>query len=234
MIAYALLTAGLYVVLLYPFQGLTFFGGYADFGRVGVGIPIAFSFLFGPAAAWGTAIGNVIRDILESHLDPSSFFGFIGNFLLGYVPYKLWRAISAEEPDLRSIKKFTLFAGIAVLACILCGIVIGWGLYWLGYTPFMPTVLIIAVTNALWAVIVGSIVLALSYGFVSKRKILYPDIIQLEEKKLSWNKTKSLAILALIVSVVLCIATAIFFSVSPFLLLPFVALSLVATGIACK
>lgn len=166
--------------------------------------------------------------------DPSSFFGFIGNFLLGYVPYKLWRAISAEELDLRSIKKFALFVGIAVLACILCGIVIGWGLYWLGYTPFMPTVLIIAVTNALWAVIVGSIVLALFYGFVSKRKILYTDIIQQEEKKLSWNKTKSLAILALIVSVVLCIATAIFFSVSPFLLLPFVALSLVATGIACK
>ena len=47
MIAYALLTAGLYFTLLYPFQGLTFFGGYADFGRVVVGIPIAFSFLFG-------------------------------------------------------------------------------------------------------------------------------------------------------------------------------------------
>ena len=59
MVKYVLLTAGLYFAALYPFQALTFFEGYADFGRVGVGIPIAFSFFFGPAAAWGAAIGNI-------------------------------------------------------------------------------------------------------------------------------------------------------------------------------
>ena len=55
MIAFTMLTAVLYAALIFPFQQFTIFGGHADFGRVGIGIPVAFSFLFGPAAAWGAA-----------------------------------------------------------------------------------------------------------------------------------------------------------------------------------
>ncbi|MCW4010704.1 MAG: hypothetical protein NWF05_08800 [Candidatus Bathyarchaeota archaeon] len=76
MIALTALTALLYVGSIFPFHGLTAFGGYADFGRVGVGIPVAFSFLFGPAAGWGDAVGNVLRDIVEAHLDASKFLWF--------------------------------------------------------------------------------------------------------------------------------------------------------------
>ncbi len=191
MIAITLLTAGLYATSLYPLKGYTFLGGYADFGRVGVGIPIAFSFLFGPAAVWGTAIGNIIYDTVNANANPASVFGFIGNFLLGCVPYNLWRTITAENPDLRSLKKVALFTATAVSACAFCGLVIGLGFYWLGYAPFMPTALIIAATNALWAVIVGGAVLALSYGFISKRKLLYTDVMKLEEKKHAGTKLKT-------------------------------------------
>ena len=173
MIKYALLTAALYFALLYPFQALTFFEGYADFGRVGVGIPIAFSFFFGPAAAWGAAIGNIICDIAIAHVDLSSFFGLVGNFLLGYIPYKLWSRITNKKPDLRSIKKFTLFMGIAVIASVLCGVVIALGLYWLGYAPFLPTLLIISVTNSIWAVTIGGTILILAYDFFAKRNLIY-------------------------------------------------------------
>ncbi len=41
-IGFALLTAVAYAASLYPLQRLTFFDGYADFGRIGVGIPVAF------------------------------------------------------------------------------------------------------------------------------------------------------------------------------------------------
>ncbi len=177
MIAFVLLTAVLYEALIFPTQGLTIFGGHADFGRVGVGIPVAFSFLFGPAAAWGAAIGNIFRDIITGGIDGASIPGFIGNFLIGYLPYKLWSLITTEKPDLRSIKKFGLFVGLAVLPCILCGVIIGAGLDWLGLAPFIPTAPLIALSNALWAVILGSIVLALAYPFVSKRRLLYADIL---------------------------------------------------------
>jgi energy-coupling factor transport system substrate-specific component len=175
MITYVLLTAVLYFVLLYPFQALTFFEGYADFGRIGVGIPIAFSFFFGPAAAWGSAIGNIICDIAIAHVDLSSCFGLIGNFLLGYIPYKLWTRITDKKPDLKSFKKFTLFTGIAVIASTLCAIVIALGLYWLGYAPFLPTLLIISVTNSIWAVSIGGTILILAYDFFAKRNLIYAE-----------------------------------------------------------
>ena len=173
MVKYFLLTAILYFGLLYPFQALTFFEGYADFGRVGVGIPIAFSFFFGPAAAWGAAIGNIICDIAIAHVDLSSFFGLVGNFLLGYIPYKLWSRITNKKPDLRSIKKFTLFMGVAVIASVLCGVVIALGLYWLGYAPFLPSLLIISVTNSIWAATIGGTILILAYDFFAKRNLIY-------------------------------------------------------------
>jgi len=178
MILFVLLTAVLYEVIIFPTQGFTLFGGYADFGRLGVGIPVAFSFLFGPAAAWGAAIGNIIRDIVTNNLDASSFFGFFGNFLLGYIPYKLWNLITTEKPDLRSVKKVAIFVTVTVVACSVCGVLIASGLYWLGFTPFMPTAAIIALTNAIWGVLFGSIVLALSYQYVRKHKLLYTDLLE--------------------------------------------------------
>jgi hypothetical protein len=173
MVKYVLLTAGLYFAALYPFQALTFFEGYADFGRVGVGIPIAFSFFFGPAVAWGAAIGNIICDIAICHVDLSSFFGLLGNFLLGYIPYKLWSGITDQKPDLRNFRKFVLFMGVAVIASIICGLVIALGLFSLGYTPFLPTLLVISVTNSIWAIIIGGLILFLAYNFFSKHNLIY-------------------------------------------------------------
>lgn len=232
MIALMLLTALLYPASLYPLQGFTFFRGYADFGRMGVGIPVAFSFLFGPAAAWGAAFGNLLRDIVEFHLDAASFFGFFGNLLLGYVPYKLWKAITAEKPDMRSIKRFAVFVGVAVSACIICGLIIGWGLYWLGFTPFMPTAAIIAVTNMLWAIVIGGVILALSYNYVSKRKLLYTDILNIQQTKPAWSLSRTLAIIIFAVATVACFAVG--FNASPFVLLPFVALAVIAIGLALR
>ncbi len=182
MIVFVFLTAILYVILIFPTMSLTIFGGHADFGRVGIGIPVAFSLLFGPAAAWGAAIANIIRDIISGGIDWASIPGFIGNFLIGYLPYKLWSLITTEKPDLRSAKKVGLFVGVAVLPCILCGFIIGTGLDMLGIAPFIPTGPLIALSNSLWAVLVGSIVLAVTYPYVSKHKMLYTDFLGQKQK----------------------------------------------------
>ncbi|MGD6808310.1 MAG: QueT transporter family protein [Candidatus Bathyarchaeia archaeon] len=182
MIAFVILTAVVYEALVFPTQGFTIFGGHADFGRVGVGIPVAFSFLFGPAAAWGAAIGNIIRDIITGGLDLASISGFIGNFLIGYLPYKLWSKITSEKPDMRSLKKVGLFIGLAAFSCVLCGLLIGAELDWLGYAPFIPTAPLIGLSNSLWAVTLGPIVLALAYPYVSKKKLLYTDLLNEPQK----------------------------------------------------
>jgi energy-coupling factor transport system substrate-specific component len=177
MIAFMLLTVILYVALNVPTMKFTIFGGHADFGRIGIGFPVAFSFLFGPAAAWGAAIANVIRDLISGGLDWASIPGFIGNFLIGYLPYKVWSLITTEKPDLRSAKKVGLFVGVTVLPCILCGVIIGAGLDVLGLAPFIPTGPLIALSDAVWALLLGSIVLVAAYPYVSKQKLLYTDIL---------------------------------------------------------
>lgn len=234
MIAFTLLTAGLYATLIFPFHQYTLFGGHADFGRLGIGIPVAFSFMFGPATAWGAAIGNVIRDAATSKLNVASIFGFVGNFFIGYVPYKLWSVITTEKPDLKSLKKLGLFAGATVFACCICGVIVGWGLYWLGWAPFMPTALLVVLTDALWAIVVGSVLLALTYGYISKRKLLYTDVLNISQTRDSWSKTRSVAIFAFAVSAVLCFILGLDVNVSPLVLLPIVAVSLVAISVACR
>jgi energy-coupling factor transport system substrate-specific component len=232
MVALVLLTAVLYVGSLFPFRGFTMFGGYADFGRFGVGIPVAFSFLFGPAAAWGAAIGNILHDVAQNQVDPSSFFGFVGNFVLGYVPYKVWITCTKQKPDLRSLKKVALYVGIVLLACVLCGLVIGWGLYWLGYTPFMPTTAIIALTNALWAVTVGAVVLAVSYHCVAKHNLLYTDLLDKQKAKQNRTTNQKIALAVLVTGIVSCFLVGQFLSVDSLVLLPLVLVTLGATFLA--
>ncbi len=233
MVVFVALTVLLYLGSLFPLQGFTFFGGYADFGRIGVGIPVAFSFLFGPAAAWGAAIANLLRDIILGHLDASSAFGFVGNFMLGYIPYKMWRVFTAQKPDLRSIKKLALFIGITMLACALCGLTIGWGLYWLGYAPFMMTAVIIALTNMLWAIITGAILLAATYTFVSNHKLLYTNILGGLVMP-SKNQFRSFAIVIAGIGTVACFVLGLLSDLGPLAILPLVLVPLAATLLASK
>ncbi len=234
MIALVAITALLYVGSLYPFQALTAYSGYADFGRIGIGIPVAFSFLFGPAAAWGAAIGNVLRDIAQSKLDAASYFGFVGNFLVGYVPYKLWNAWTAEKPDLRSIKKIALFTGAITVACVLCGLTIGWGLYWLGFTPFMPTAAIIAFPNVLFAGVAGAVVLAAAYGYVAKRRLLYTDILEISPKKPTWGNSQIAGLLAFVAASAVCFVGGLYLNLDSFVLLWLVIASLVSSAVAIR
>lgn len=235
MITYVVFTAIVYPAVMYPFLQYSFFGANADYLRIGVSIPIAFSMLFGPAAAWGAAIGNVIYDAFTNSLNAASYFGFIGNFLLGYIPYKLWTTITNQKPDLRSVKKVGLFMGLAALACILCGLVIGWGLYylWPASCPFVMTSATIFASDALWAILLGPVILALTYGIVSKHKLLYSDLLKIPPNA-RWSKTKSLALLVFAVSTVFCFAIPLIFVVDAWPLLPFALLSLVASLIICK
>ncbi len=97
----------------------------------------------------------------------------------------------------------------------------------------MPTAFLIALSDALWAVVAGSIVLALLYGAISKSNLLYTNILSLNRAKNVWSKTRTAAILVALVSVLLCFAVGVAFIVDSFLLLPLVLVAAVATLVAC-
>ncbi len=88
--------AAVYAAAMIPFKFLIVFPGLAEVRPAAV-LPIVFSFLFGPAGAWGSALGNVVGDVLGGMLGPGSIFGAFANFAYGYIPYKLWDALFGKS-----------------------------------------------------------------------------------------------------------------------------------------
>src|SRR5438445_5132350 len=92
MVVFTAISAALYAAILIPFKVLPIIPGVTEL-RPANAVPVICSFLFGPAAAWGAAIGNLIGDFFGG-IGPGDFFGFIANFFYGLAPYNVWEAIS--------------------------------------------------------------------------------------------------------------------------------------------
>ncbi len=175
MVALAALIAVLYAAVLIPLGGFQAFNGSVDLGRVGIVVPLVSSVLFGPAAAWGAAFGNVIRDLAGSQLNAASVHGFVANFLVGYMPYLLWTALKANSPRVKMPRKIATFLAASVLACILCAATIGIGVYLLYSVPFPRIFSAVFLTNSFWAVAVGPFLFVATYGCVRKRQMLHEE-----------------------------------------------------------
>lgn len=232
MVAYFAFTTALYAALLYPVSQFSLFGLQADYLRFAMCIPVAFGFLFGPAAAWGAGFGNLIFDaVTNSGLTWISPLGFLGNFLIAYIPYTLWTKITSEQPDMRSIKKLALFMGLVGLATTICGLLIGWGLLYLYQLPFIMITYTIIGSDTLWAVLLGPVILAACYGYFSKKRLLYTDIMHLAPKP-SWSKTRTCAIALFVASAVLCFFVPALFTFEAIFLLPLVSLAFISIMVA--
>jgi len=115
MIVLTAVIAAIYAAVLIPFKiAIPLIPGFTEV-RPGNVIPLICSLMFGPAAAWGAAIGNTIGDFFGT-LGLGTIFGFFGNFLLGYIPYRMWRAFSKEEPITESRRSTAKAAIIALVA----------------------------------------------------------------------------------------------------------------------
>jgi energy-coupling factor transport system substrate-specific component len=99
MIVQVAVTAALYAAVLIPFKAAAILIPGITEVRPANAVPIVCALLFGPAAAWGSAFGNLIGDFFGT-LGPGSLFGFIGNFLYAYVPYRVWGVyrLAREDP----------------------------------------------------------------------------------------------------------------------------------------
>lgn len=56
-------------------------------------IPVIAGLLWGPAGAFGSAIGNFIGDFYSGNNLFVCFWGSVSNFFLAYLPYRLWHGI---------------------------------------------------------------------------------------------------------------------------------------------
>ena len=171
--------AAIYAAVLIPFKvGIPIIPGFVELRPANV-IPIVSSLLFGPAAAWGAGIGNVIGDCFGT-LGPASLFGFLGNFLYGYVPYLLWGNLgwlsSGREPMVRSWRQGVEYVIVCVFASMVCAVTIGWGVELLGLLPFWLLFPAIFLNNLVMATVLGPPLLLFLYPRVKQWNLYYRDL----------------------------------------------------------
>jgi len=172
------LTAAIYAAAIIPLKPIPLIPGITEL-RPGSVVPVVCSLLFGPAAAWGAAFGNLIGDLFGT-LGPGSFFGVIGNFLYGYLPYRIWRSFETGGlVSRRNITRYLVAAGGAALAC---GVTIGWGIDLLGAVPFAALGNIIVVNNFLSSAILGPILLRTLGPRIERLGLRYTDLLAPEDR----------------------------------------------------
>ena len=205
MIMLTAVVAALFAAVLIPFKAFVLIPGITEIRPANV-LPIAFGLMFGPAGAWGSAIGNLIGDVFGGTFGPGSAFGFLGNFFFGLFAYKLWGNLgplsSGEEPDFhdRIGRQLAEYVVVILAASAICGVVIAWGLEVLNLFPFPLIAPTITINNFAATLILGPPLLFLIYPRVKDLGLLYPDVLRpedLPEVARSRQVTAALGLLAL-------------------------------------
>lgn len=173
-----ILTAMVYMMLLIPLKSFTIIPGFAEF-RVANFVPVLFGILFGPAAAWGSAIGNLGADFFGT-LGAGSIFGFIGNFLYAYLAYWIWHRFTSGEKITLGFGQLLVFWLAVLAASLACAVAISAGIFALGLLTLNDALLffvIVFFNNLLPSMILGPILLKLCYNPLKKAGLIYNPAI---------------------------------------------------------
>ena len=183
MVVLVALSAAIYAAVLIPFKGFTIVPGFTEVRPANV-FPFVFGLLFGPAGAWGAAIGNLIGDFFGT-LGIGSIAGFVGNFFLGFLPYKMWGSFFRRgenmEQNVNSGKKLAVYIAIVILASAICAVWIAWFNDLIGFVPFAALGSIITVNNAIAGIVLGPILLLVLYPRVKRWGLLWTEIMNPDE-----------------------------------------------------
>lgn len=200
--------------------------------RVANIFPMAFGFLFGPAGAWGLAIGNLIGDIFGGTLSPVSTAGFVGNFLLGYLPYTLWTSLrplsrTSYDWDAKQWRDWLVYLLIACISAAACGIIIGTVADALGMVPFAVLSKIITLNNTAGSLVGIFFLMAVSDMVRKQLGLFWPDVM---EARLEVGKARRfLGAWIVIVGTVIGMAGG-FMSGVPVAVIPWLASGIIAAG----
>ncbi len=184
MVVLCAISAALYAAVLVPFKVVPLIPGVTEL-RPANAIPIVCSFLFGPAAAWGSAIGNMIGDFFGG-VGPGDIFGFFANLFYGYIPYKVWNVIAAgRSPIGRSPAGIAAYVLACLCASMLCADLVGWGDNMMALRPFSILGNVIVLNNMIAALALAPLILFAAYPRVRRGRMLYRDMMP-ELKQHPW------------------------------------------------
>lgn len=196
MVVLVAISAALYAAVLVPFKGVPLIPGVTEL-RPANAIPVVCSFLFGPAAAWGSAIGNMIGDFFGG-VGPGDIFGFFANLVYGYLPYKIWNVVSAEQsPTSRSPLAVVKYVIVCLMASTLCADFVGWGENLIGLRPFWMLGNVIILNNMVAAMAISPFLLVAIYPRVARGRMRYEDVMPALKHGPSARRVAGIAMIAM-------------------------------------
>ena len=114
-----LLSAVVFFAIALPFRNLfTLLPGVTEIRPANM-VPLVFGIQFGPAAAWGISIGNLVSDILSGSNAFVCLTGFIVNFFYTYIPYKLWYTLRIGKEPIHPVRLNTVLEIIKYILVVL-------------------------------------------------------------------------------------------------------------------
>jgi energy-coupling factor transport system substrate-specific component len=136
-------------------------------------LPVVCGILWGPAAAWGLAIGNVAGDFSGGSWSLMSIFGFLINFLYPYFSYILWHRLmkgSELRMDAYGLGCFFVVTLIATFTCMLllaaCGTIFF-------ARPFESKFISYFSNSIAWAMLAGAVLFRLIAGPAYRNGFVY-------------------------------------------------------------
>ena len=175
MIVLVAISAAFYAAILIPFKLLPLIPGYTEV-RPASAIPPACAILFGPAGAWGSAIGNLVGDVMGT-IGPGSIAGFFGNFAFGFLPYVIWKALGGKTPFSATPRNLIGYCVGTVFASLVCALIISPVVVALGAAPFQVIFGIIMFNNVVFGCFLGIPLLLAVYKRVQALGLTYPEVM---------------------------------------------------------
>lgn len=184
MVVLTALSAAIYAALLIPFQSIPIIPGHVSL-RVADVVPIALAVLFGPAGAWGSAIGNLIGDFFGT-LSPGAIGGFVSQLFGGLITYKLWGALGARRQDLAidvsTRRRLGRLLTIAVVKSLWQPLMLTfWVALLLRLVPAKPYSVAVIASGLVMSLIGGPIILRILAPRIKKWGLLWTDIMEPDE-----------------------------------------------------
>jgi energy-coupling factor transport system substrate-specific component len=179
-ISFVAVTTVTYLVLSLAFSGSIAAFDPGSSPRIATGGVLVLGLLFGPAAAWGSALGYLGVEVVYGVLGFPSVFGAIGHFLLAYLGYNLWGNFGllsdGSGPTMRSRRQIAEYFAVAFVSSSALIAITAWGYAVLGILPYFVTATASFVQYFLPTVVVGPVVLYFLYPRLEDRNLLYRDV----------------------------------------------------------
>jgi sigma-B regulation protein RsbU (phosphoserine phosphatase) len=134
-------------------------------------LPPAFGMMFGFWGALGAALGDLVSDIIIGYPLVIVIFGFIANFLFGYISYKLWYSFNIGDkltkPRLDTLNNLLKFIIVITITSLIMTALLSFLLESVGILSFVSLqTLIFLLANFDFSMILGILIISIAniYG----------------------------------------------------------------------